>query len=628
VCSVGSSLWSSSAAMTTAHCIVWLADDNHLVQMIKNTQNKNCDDGEVGFLVGCQIQQDVVGPQKIYLTLSAISDLKACNELPAGLRVFGVYAPSIDSCLRVRKGARKDSGNECDLDLLCEYTTRSENSLPQLHFRDCKYKLDIPHHIYSRNDFDELLRKVLCLVRVTFPLSLSFASRTHDYAQSAARAVQQFIDNEWRPHVDQWQWIATHRGCRHLLFRNNTRTLRDVLTSPFSATVQKIAHTSPPYGVECVDMQMRRVLSLSHSSDNIFSPRITYTPLAVTSQMSSTRWYSHHLLLDVVLYHEHHHTFIQVIDSISRALTAHMQCVVKWLVRYPEQQVALRTLHFRVPSVSHVISILYPSHLNGEPISDDELRSTRAEYHTYYWLPHTRPWFRPHAAINLCNVTEDVDENGKSSPKLSDVHIAVAHGGVPGGMRYLVQGSYEYYHYLHDGVNDEGWGCAYRSMQTLCSWFRRQHYTTRPVPSHVEIQRMLVELGDKPLSFLHSKEWIGAVEIALCLQHYWSVDCKILNLPSGADFAKPEICRQICRHFEQEGTPVMIGGGVLAYTLLGISFHEARGEVQYLILDPHYTGSDNLKSIIDKGWCAWHSPSLFRKDKFYNLCMPLRPKFI
>lgn len=255
----------------------------------------------------------------------------------------------------------------------------------------------------------------------------------------------------------------------------------------------------------------------------------------------------------------------------------------------------------------------------------------RAEYHKRYYLPTTRPWFRPYQALNdhLANGVDQVKEAvKKNNKKLSDVHLPLANGGVLGGRRYLVEGSYDYYHYLHDGVNDEGWGCAYRSMQTLCSWFRRQHYTTRPVPSHVEIQRMLVELGDKPLSFLHSKEWIGAIEISLCLQHYWSIDCKILNLSSGADFAKVEICRQICQHFEKEGTPVMIGGGVLAYTLLGISFHETRGEVQYLILDPHYTGPDSLKIIIDKGWCAWRSPTLFREDKFYNLCMPLRPKLI
>lgn len=39
-----------------------------------------------------------------------------------------------------------------------------------------------------------------------------------------------------------------------------------------------------------------------------------------------------------------------------------------------------------------------------------------------------------------------------------------------------------------------------------------------------------------------------------------------------------------------QGTPVMIGGGVLAYTLLGVQFDESTGDCAFLILDPHYTG--------------------------------------
>ena len=34
----------------------------------------------------------------------------------------------------------------------------------------------------------------------------------------------------------------------------------------------------------------------------------------------------------------------------------------------------------------------------------------------------------------------------------------------------------------------------------------------------------------------------------------------------------------------------MIGGGVLAYTLLGVAFNDATGDAAFLILDPHYTG--------------------------------------
>lgn len=45
----------------------------------------------------------------------------------------------------------------------------------------------------------------------------------------------------------------------------------------------------------------------------------------------------------------------------------------------------------------------------------------------------------------------------------------------------------------------------------------------------------------------------------------------------------------------------MIGGGVLAYTLLGIAFDESSGAAAFLILDPHYTGAEDLKKV--QGGC-------------------------
>lgn len=66
----------------------------------------------------------------------------------------------------------------------------------------------------------------------------------------------------------------------------------------------------------------------------------------------------------------------------------------------------------------------------------------------------------------------------------SDTAFFVAMLAVPGGTVYLVDGVYDYYHYMQDRFNDAGWGCAYRSLQTICSWFKIQQYTSKPVPSH------------------------------------------------------------------------------------------------------------------------------------------------
>ena len=69
---------------------------------------------------------------------------------------------------------------------------------------------------------------------------------------------------------------------------------------------------------------------------------------------------------------------------------------------------------------------------------------------------------------------------------------------------------------MQDGFDDAGWGCAYRSLQTIWSWYVKQGYTQRPVPSHKEIQQALVDYQAKPSSFVGSKEWLGAIEVILC----------------------------------------------------------------------------------------------------------------
>ena len=54
----------------------------------------------------------------------------------------------------------------------------------------------------------------------------------------------------------------------------------------------------------------------------------------------------------------------------------------------------------------------------------------------------------------------------------------------------MVDGNYTYHHYKQDNFDDDGWGCAYRSLQTLVSWLKFQGYTDKPIPTHREIQKV------------------------------------------------------------------------------------------------------------------------------------------
>jgi hypothetical protein len=98
-----------------------------------------------------------------------------------------------------------------------------------------------------------------------------------------------------------------------------------------------------------------------------------------------------------------------------------------------------------------------------------------------------------------------------------------------------------------------------------------------------EIQRMLVDMKDKQSSFVGSREWIGAIEIQMCLDKLYGVrmmwwfiispsavahnttigvplpqlSCKILRVSSGAELAYKGA--ELAHHFDTQGTPVMIG---------------------------------------------------------------------
>jgi hypothetical protein len=223
----------------------------------------------------------------------------------------------------------------------------------------------------------------------------------------------------------------------------------------------------------------------------------------------------------------------------------------------------------------------------------------------------------------LCNVHEGLSWSHRSSQSKSG-----------GWTSHVVEGRYCYYHYNQDGEDDAGWGCAYRSLQTICSWMRNEGYTSRCPPTLREIQAALVSVGDKGEDFIGSKQWIGAVELGFVLDLLYKVTCKILTISDGKDL--PSIIPELVDHFDGQGSPVMIGGGVLAYTLLGVDYNDETGHCAFLILDPHYKGEDNLSKIQGGSWVSWKKPGerataggdLFVAGAHYNILCPQRPKII
>ena len=89
----------------------------------------------------------------------------------------------------------------------------------------------------------------------------------------------------------------------------------------------------------------------------------------------------------------------------------------------------------------------------------------------------------------------------------------------------VFRGSLRFYHYRCDGKNDVGWGCAYRTIQSLSSWIieTKTDCSIKTVPTIDEIQQILVDLEDKPPSFKRSNQWIGTCEAAIVLNQLFDV---------------------------------------------------------------------------------------------------------
>lgn len=284
-----------------------------------------------------------------------------------------------------------------------------------------------------------------------------------------------------------------------------------------------------------------------------------------------------------------------------------------------EKQFLPQPFHYYQNNWEFILTIVWPNNKD-----DSQLKIVRENIHKTLNLPLTKPFFRRLDSFKFTIEKEEINSVGDGN--LLNPHLEIKSNGIKDGKQTLVKGNYIYYHYMQDGFNDNGWGCAYRSLQTIFSWFKLQSFTSNQVPTHRKIQETLVEIGDKNHKFIGSQEWIGSMEISFCLNKLLGVESRILNVARGSDLG--EKVRELEYHFETEGTPVMIGGGAYAYTILGVDFNESTGEVNYLVLDPHYVGQDYIKTVISKGWCGWKSASFWNQTSYYNLCLPLRNNII
>ncbi|XP_071951490.1 ufm1-specific protease 2-like [Antedon mediterranea] len=358
---------------------------------------------------------------------------------------------------------------------------------------------------------------------------------------------------------------------------------------------------------EVVDVSL--LTRITHPAHSIASP-VAYYKSGLTQQVQFA------LPVNVVVQVNENKTPVSklpklFINAVCKQLAAMATCVQK----YSTNEICIvRPFHFQPWGCNQFVTIIYP---DGK--TDKDLESERRTLHEMLLLPLDKPLLRRNSAYRF-------PADKKNIVYLENTHIGLKNDGSDGSKVYLVQGTYSYHHYMQDKFNDDKWGCAYRSLQTIVSWFRHQGYTDVPVPSHRVIQQTLVDVGDKDAKFVGSRNWIGSIEVCTVLDQLLEVTSKIMFVNTGSEMANKG--RELAHHFETQGTPIMIGGGVLAHTILGVDFNDKSGALKFLILDPHYTGSEDIKIIQDKGWCGWKGSDFWDPNVFYNMCLPQRPHVI
>ena len=192
----------------------------------------------------------------------------------------------------------------------------------------------------------------------------------------------------------------------------------------------------------------------------------------------------------------------------------------------------------------------------------------------------------------------------------------------------VVQDGSDYHHYRVDGYDDSGWGCAYRSTQTILSWFMNNFNLVKRIPTVEDMQQVL-----RQVDYAHSqvaigtRQWIGCVESGMIMSHISNgkIIYRLLHA-SSLDVLEALLLTEVLNHFIHFGCPVMVGAGHFAYTIAGVS---AKTQ-SVLVLDPHYSsggGGTTVNNFIDRGFVGWKSiRNMFKFEKikaeFVNVCIP------
>lgn len=168
---------------------------------------------------------------------------------------------------------------------------------------------------------------------------------------------------------------------------------------------------------------------------------------------------------------------------------------------------------------------------------------------------------------------------------------------------------YKTYHYGDNNINDNGWGCSYRNIQTLISCYKYYYDKYIEVPCINEI----VSFFDKDLKTNKLNDlWLEPYEISIFLKKYCNNfdgnnylfikndnDVSRILKTDIAIYTKGDFIINdfnnflliIKKHFNKYKIPIIIDDGIYSYCFILLNDQEI------LLIDPHITNDNNVKKI-------------------------------
>ena len=164
---------------------------------------------------------------------------------------------------------------------------------------------------------------------------------------------------------------------------------------------------------------------------------------------------------------------------------------------------------------------------------------------------------------------------------------------------------YKTYHYTDEEVNDCGWGCSYRNIQTIISCYKRYYNSEIIIPNILHIIKYFRKnIYTNNLTDL----WIEPFDIYTYLKNKNNIDgyncIYVINDTDISNILKTDIIvylehiyndfkdiyNLIINHFNKTQLPVIIDDGTYSYCII-------YSNNELFLIDPHICNDNNIKKI-------------------------------